>query len=332
MSSDVEIRVGEEIPSPRTVREDLDLSIVIPLLNEAESLGELKTRIVEQFDKGGWKGEIIFVDDGSQDDSLAVIEDIIRSDPRVRAICFRRNFGKAAALNAGFKEVRGRIVITMDADLQDDPAEIPRLVAKLNEGFDVVSGWKKVRHDPLSKTMPSKLFNFVTSTLTGIKLHDFNCGLKAYRRAVVDEIDLYGELHRYIPALAGWRGFRIAELEVTHHARKHGSSKYGAARFLNGFLDLLTVMLLTRFTRKPLHLFGLIGISLGFVGFLIGLYLVSLKIQFGDIQGRSPLLLLAVLLIITGFQLISTGLLAEMLASYRGASDRGYSVERKLGS
>jgi len=331
VSSEVEVRTGEVSSGDPVPAGEIDLSIVVPLLNEEDSLRELKDRIVEQFDGGGWRGEILFIDDGSTDGSFAVIEDMASADPRVRAIRFRRNFGKAAGLNAGFADVRGKMVITMDADLQDDPAEIPALIAKLQEGYDVVSGWKKVRRDPLSKRLPSKLFNFVTSLFTGVKLHDFNCGLKAYRRAAVDEIDLYGELHRYIPALAAWRGFRIAELEVTHHARKHGSSKYGARRFLAGFLDLMTVMLLTRFTRKPLHLFGMVGSILGFVGFLVGLYLVWLKIQFGDIQGRSPLLLLGVLLIITGFQFISTGLLAEMLASHRSETDRGYSVERKLG-
>ncbi len=309
----------------------IDLSIVVPLFNEAESLPELKARIVGQFDKHGWAGEILFVDDGSQDGSFGVIENLAREDARVRSIKFRKNFGKAAALSAGFLEARGGIVITMDADLQDDPSEIPQLVAKIEEGFDVVSGWKKKRKDPLSKTLPSKLFNAVTAFFTGIPIHDFNCGLKAYRHEVIEELDLYGELHRYVPALAGWKGFRITEIEVTHHARLHGESKYGVSRFLAGFLDLLTVMLLTRFTLKPLHLFGAIGGVVGFLGFLISLYLVSLKIRYGDIQGRQPLLALGILLITTGIQFISTGLLAEMLASQRTSRERGYSIERKLG-
>lgn len=311
--------------------EELDLSIVVPLLNEEDSLRELTERVMAEFDKGGWNAEILFIDDGSTDDSFAVIEDLAASDPRVRAIQFRNNFGKAAALDAGFLEARGKIVITMDADLQDDPSEIPRLIARLDEGYDVVSGWKKVRHDPLTKRLPSKLFNSVTSAFTGIKIHDFNCGLKAYRRPVVKEIRLYGELHRYIPALAGWRGFRITELEVTHHARKHGRSKYGARRFMHGFLDLLTVMLLTKFTVKPLHLFGVVGSIMGIIGGLISLYMVTLKIRFGDIQGRVPLLSFAVLLIIMGMQFLSTGLLAEMIASNRAGKESHYSVERRLG-
>jgi len=252
-------------------------------------------------------------------------------DDRVRAVKFRGNFGKAAALTAGFREARGRIVITMDADLQDDPAEIPRLVGRLEEGLDVVSGWKRKRHDPWTKTVPSRLFNRVTSLLTGIPIHDFNCGLKAYRREVVAEIRVYGELHRYIPALAAWKGFRIGEIEVTHHPRRHGRSKYGPKRFLSGFLDLLTVMLLTKYTPKPLHLFGLVGTILGAAGTLIALYMVSLKLRFGDIQGRGPLLSLGVLLIIMGMQFLSTGLLAEMIASHGASPDRDYSIERKLG-
>ncbi len=309
----------------------IDVSVVVPLLNEEETLRELKRGVTEQFDRGGWSGEILFVDDGSKDGSFDQIEEMAAQDPRVVGIRFRRNFGKAAALAAGFDEARGRIVITMDADLQDDPAEIPRLVGKIEEGLDVVSGWKKKRHDPISKTLPSKLFNWVTAKLTGISIHDFNCGLKGYRGEVVREIDLYGELHRYIPALAAWKGFRVGEIEVTHHPRRFGKSKYGARRFLNGFLDLLTVMLLTKYTLKPLHLFGMVGTALGLVGAAISIYMVSLKLRFGDIQGRVPLLSLGVLLIIMGMQFLSTGLLAEMIASHRAGGKRGYTVERKLG-
>ncbi|MFH1681436.1 MAG: glycosyltransferase family 2 protein [Candidatus Eisenbacteria bacterium] len=311
--------------------EEVDLSIVVPLFNEADSLRELKEGITGVLDRGGYAGEIIFVDDGSRDGSFAVIEELASADERVRALRFRSNFGKAAALSAGFGEARGRIVITMDADLQDDPAEIPRLVAKVEEGLDVVSGWKKRRRDPWTKTLPSWFFNKITALFTGIPIHDFNCGLKAYRRDVVKEVEVYGELHRYIPALAAWKGFRIGELEVTHHARKHGRSKYGPRRFLSGFLDLLTVMLLTRYTPKPLHLFGLVGSLLGLVGLLISLYMVTLKLRFGNIQGRVPLLSLGVLLVIMGMQFLSTGLLAEMIASNRAARGRDYSVERKLG-
>lgn len=308
-----------------------DLSIVIPLFNERDSLRELKDRIVAEFDRGGWSGEIIFVDDGSRDGSFGVIEEMAAGDERVRAIKFRNNFGKAAGLSAGFEEVRGRIVITMDADLQDDPSEIPRLVAKIEEGLDVVSGWKKKRHDPWSKTIPSRFFNFVTARITNIPIHDFNCGLKAYRGEVVREIEVYGELHRYIPALAAWKGFRIGEIEVTHHPRPFGRSKYGPRRFMAGFFDLLTITLLTKYNPKPLHLFGFVGAALGAVGFLISLYMVSLKLRYGDIQGRVPLLTFGVLLIIMGMQFLSTGLLAEMIASHRSAANREYTIERKLG-
>ncbi|MFH1279705.1 MAG: glycosyltransferase family 2 protein [Candidatus Eisenbacteria bacterium] len=309
-----------------------DLTVVVPLYNEEESLRELKERICVEFDRGGFRGEIVFIDDGSRDGSFAVIEELAASDERVRAVKFRGNFGKAAALSAGFREARGRIVITMDADLQDDPAEIPRLVEKVEEGLDVVSGWKKTRRDPWTKTLPSRLFNKVTALITGIPIHDFNCGLKAYRRDVVKEIQVYGELHRYIPALAAWKGFRIGELVVTHHPRPYGRSKYGPRRFIAGFLDLLTITLLTKYNPKPLHLFGLVGTIMGLVGVVISLYMVSLKLRYGDIQGRVPLLTLGVLLIIMGMQFLSTGLLAEMIASQRAPHDTEYTVERKLGS
>jgi glycosyltransferase involved in cell wall biosynthesis len=319
-----------ETPAKRG-EEGTDLSIVVPLFNEEDSLLELKERIVAEFERGSHRGEILFVDDGSRDGSFARIEKMAAEDPRVRAIRFRRNFGKAAALSAGFAAASGRVVVTMDADLQDDPAEIPRLLAKLDEGFDVVSGWKRMRHDPWTKTVPSRLFNRVTAVFTGIPIHDFNCGLKAYRREAVEEIEVYGELHRYIPALAAWKGFRIGEIEVTHHPRKHGRSKYGPRRFLAGFLDLLTVMLLTKYTPKPLHLFGLVGTILGLIGFLVSAYMVTLKIRYGNIQGRVPLLSLGVLLVIMGMQFLSTGLLAEMIASHRASQGRDYSVERKIG-
>ncbi|MBN1826791.1 MAG: glycosyltransferase family 2 protein [Candidatus Eisenbacteria bacterium] len=309
----------------------MDLTVLIPLYNEEASLRELKERVASELDRGGYRGEILFVDDGSHDGSFEVIEEMAAGDDRVRAIKFRSNFGKAAALDAGFREARGRMVITMDADLQDDPAEIPKLIARLEEGYDVVSGWKKKRHDPITKTVPSKFFNLVTAAVTGIRIHDFNCGLKAYRAPVVREVRLYGELHRYIPALAGWKGFRVGEMVVTHHPRRHGRSKYGPKRFLAGFLDLLTVMLLTKFTVKPLHLFGLVGSLMGFGGVMISLYMVSLKIRYGDVQGRVPLLSFAVLLIIMGMQFLSTGLLAEMIASRRAGQETHYSIERRLG-
>lgn len=238
----------------------MDVSIIIPLLNEAESLHELAERIHAEATKMKWSYEMIFVDDGSTDGSFEVIKKIKEKNPSVKAIRFRKNFGKSDALAQGFKIASGTYVITMDADLQDDPAEIPNLIHKLEEGYDLVSGWKKTRHDPIGKTIPSKFFNFITRLMTGIKLHDFNCGLKAYRHAVIKDVSLYGELHRYIPALAKWEGYsRITEIPVQHHPRKYGYSKFGLSRFIKGFLDLVTVLFLSRYVKRPLHFFGLIG-------------------------------------------------------------------------
>ncbi|MEN9795704.1 MAG: hypothetical protein RLZZ150_681, partial [Bacteroidota bacterium] len=245
------------------------ISVVIPLLNEEESLPELARQlenVLERVARG--KYEVIFVDDGSTDDSFRVIQDIHARNQRFKAIRFRTNHGKSAALAIGFSECKGDIVITMDADLQDDPNEIPSLVAKLEEGYDLVSGWKRKRHDPWHKTMPSKLFNAVTSRMSGIRLHDFNCGLKGYRREVIENVQVYGEMHRYIPALAHWEGFRVTEIPVQHRARQHGVSKFGMSRFLKGYLDLLTVMFTTRYIKRPLHFFGAVGSLFAVVGFV----------------------------------------------------------------
>jgi glycosyltransferase involved in cell wall biosynthesis len=230
---------------------------------------------------------------------------------------FRRNYRKAAALAIGFKEARGEIVITMDADLQDDPSEIPRLLEKLDEGCDLVSGWKKKRHDPLSKTLPSRLFNKVTSMVSGIRLHDFNCGLKAYRREVCEDAlpYLYGELYRFLPAIAHWAGYRVGEIPVQHHPRQFGYSKFGTKRLLNGFLDLMTITFVVRFMTTPMHIFGSLGLLSSFVGSLVCAYIALLRFEHGNIQNRQPLLLLGVLLIIVGIQFFSTGLLGDMLAS-----------------
>jgi glycosyltransferase involved in cell wall biosynthesis len=317
------------------------LSLVVPLWNERESLAPLKSAIDDVLRASGADAsgtgasatggaEIIFVDDGSTDGSWGAIEEIAAADPRVRAVRFRRNYGKAAALAVGFSVAQGESVVTLDADLQDDPKEIPALLAKLAEGCDVVSGWKKKRRDPLSKTIPSLFFNRVVSVMTRVPIHDMNCGLKAYRRDVVKELELYGELHRYIPALAARRGYRIGEIPVEHHPRRHGRSKYGAWRFVAGFLDLLTIMMISRFTLKPLHFFGSIGLVFGFFGCLVNLYLVGVRLQYGNIQGRTPLLMLGVLLIIVGIQLMSTGLLAELIARSLSRSDPPYSVERRI--
>jgi glycosyltransferase involved in cell wall biosynthesis len=306
------------------------LSIVIPLWNERENLAPLKEAIDRALADAGLSAEILFVDDGSRDGSYEEIERLAAADARVRAVRFRRNYGKAAALAVGFSLARAPVVVTMDADLQDDPSEIPNLLSKLSNGYDVVSGWKKKRRDPISKTIPSLFFNRVVSGLTRVPIHDMNCGFKAYRSEVVKEIDLYGELHRYIPVLAARKGYRIGETPVVHHARAHGKSKYGAWRFVSGFLDLLTILMISRFTLKPLHFFGSIGLLFGAAGTIVNLYLVSIWIRFHNIQGRQPLLMLGVLLIIVGIQLLSTGLLAELIARNLSRGDTTYSVERRI--
>jgi len=308
----------------------LDVSIVVPLFDERENLAALKEAIDRALAGAKLDAEILFIDDGSRDGSFEEIERLAAADARVRSVRFRRNYGKAAALAVGFSLAAAPIVITMDADLQDDPNEIANLVAKIREGADVVSGWKKKRRDPLSKTIPSLFFNRVVSLFTRVPIHDMNCGLKAYRSEVVKEIDLYGELHRYIPVLAARKGYRISETPVAHHPRRHGRSKYGAWRFVSGFLDLLTILLISRFTLKPLHFFGSIGLAFGAAGTLVNLYLVSIWLRFHNIQGRTPLLMLGVLLIIVGIQMFSTGLLAELIARNLSRGEKTYSVERRI--
>jgi len=306
------------------------VSIVVPLWNERENLAALKEAIDRALADAKLDAEILFIDDGSRDGSFEEIERLAAADARVRSVRFRRNYGKAAALAVGFSLAAAPIVVTMDADLQDDPGEIPNLIAKIGDGADVVSGWKKKRRDPLSKTIPSLFFNRVVSLLTRVPIHDMNCGLKAYRSGVVKEIDLYGELHRYIPVLAARKGYRIAETPVAHHPRFRGKSKYGAWRFVSGFLDLLTILLISRFTLKPLHFFGSIGLVFGAAGTLVNLYLVGIWLRFHNIQGRTPLLMFGVLLIIVGIQMLSTGLLAELIARNLSRGDKTYSVERRI--
>jgi glycosyltransferase involved in cell wall biosynthesis len=307
-----------------------DVSVVVPLYNEAESLGELEGGIRENLSGLGLSYEILFVDDGSTDASFDVVRDLHARRPGIRGIRFRRNYGKAAALAVGFGAARGRFIVTMDADLQDDPAEIGALLDKLNEGYDLVSGWKKLRRDPWTKRWPSKLFNRVTARVSGIRIHDFNCGLKAYRKDVTEDIGVYGELHRYLPVLAHWRGYRVGEIVVHHRERKYGRTKYGLQRFIRGFLDLLTVVLITRYTRSPLHFFGTTGVVMNLVGIGVNLYLLGLKIQYGNIQGRTPLLMLGVLLMLVGTQFISIGLLGEMIARIQQSSERDYSVRERI--
>lgn len=292
-----------------------DLSIVIPFYNEEESLSILYEKIVLVLNKLGKSYEIIFIDDGSTDNSYNIVSDIQNGDPNLKIVKFRSNFGKAKALNEGFKKAKGRIVFTMDADLQDDPEEIPNFLNKIDEGFDLVSGWKIKRHDPLEKRLPSKLFNKTTSLVTGLKLHDFNCGFKAYKREILEEIRVYGELHRYIPALAHWQGYTVGEISVRHHARKFGVSKYGWERYFRGLFDLCTVVLLTKYIRNPLHLFGFSGIASLLVGTVILCFLTGLQILYGGILGHRPLSFFAVLLILVGGQLVSLGLMAEFLSN-----------------
>jgi dolichol-phosphate mannosyltransferase len=258
--------------------------------------------------------EAIFVDDGSTDGTFSALTRLHAAERNVRVVRLRRNFGKAAALVAGFDQARGETVVTIDGDLQDDPAEIPRLLAKLDEGFDLVSGWKTRRRDPLSRRILSRIFNRVTSAFSGVRLHDMNCGLKAYRAEVVHGLRLYGELHRFIPVLAHYRGFRIAELPVNHRPREHGRSRYGVERYVRGFLDLLTVSFIGRYRHRPLHLFGGLGLILGFIGSAILVYLTVVK-ALGHAIGQRPLLLLGVLLVVIGMQFFSLGLISEMITS-----------------
>lgn len=290
-------------PEPR-------ISVVVPVYNERESLTALHARLGQVL--AGEAYELLFVDDGSCDGSTQILDSIRAADSHVRVLHFGRNFGKADALACGFRESRGDIVVTMDSDLQDDPEEIPRLVATLEEGYDLVSGWKERRQDPRSKTIPSRFFNWTTSRLTGIPLRDFNSGFKAYRRPVLEHLDLYGELHRFIPAMVYWKGFRVTEIPVVHHPRKWGRSKYGLWRFFAGFLDLTTVLFLTRFRHRPLHVFGMLGLMSAAIGLLINLYLSVLWVQ-GERIGSRPLLMLGVLLMVIGIQFFSMGLLAEMV-------------------
>jgi len=288
------------------------ISIVIPLLNEEESLQELYERIMEHV-PAGFEGEVWFIDDGSTDTSWAVIASLAAKDPRIHGVRFRRNYGKSAALQAGFERVKGQYVITMDADLQDDPAEIPALINTLSQGYDLISGWKKMRYDPITKTIPSKFFNAVTSWVSGIKLHDFNCGLKAYRYEVVKDVHVYGEMHRYVPLLAHWQGYRaIGEQVVTHHPRKHGKTKFGLNRFINGFLDLISIVFIHKYLQRPMHFFGGLGTVFILTGSVITAWLVVARLFFNQYLSDRPLFILAIFLVVLGVQFFSTGLLAEL--------------------
>lgn len=302
------------------------VSVVVPLFNERAALDELYARLTAVLDVVAITYEIIFVDDGSKDDSLPRLKEFRASNRSVRYIRFRRNFGKSAALAAGFRYARYSIIVTIDADLQDIPEQLPLMLTKLDEGYDLVCGWRHNRRDRLSKRMASRIYNVVTGMLTGVRLHDLNCGFKCIRREVLDEVMVYGERHRFIPVLASYRGFRLGEVKIDHAPRAHGSSRYGIERVLGGMFSLLTIILMTRYTNKPLHFFGFLGSMLFSIGFIIDAYLVILRL-FMENQWLSnrPALIVGTLLIIVGVQLILFGLLAEMIAfSYRRESD--YSI------
>jgi glycosyltransferase involved in cell wall biosynthesis len=287
------------------------VSLVVPGLNEAESLPELARRINQAL--GGKEHyELIFVDDGSTDNTWGVIKQLSDDNPNIRGVRLRKNFGKAMALSAGFRKARGNILITMDADLQDDPADLPNFLAKIEEGYDVVVGWKVNRLDPVNRRVLSRIFNGTVGMLTGVRLHDMNCGFKGYRNEVIRTIPIYGDLFRFIPALAAAQGFRVVEVPVTHHARKYGRSRYGLERILRGFFDLLSVLFLTRYQKKPMHLFGFVGLMLASAGFVIEAYLTALWFL-GHKIGDRPLLLLGVLMIVTGIQFFSMGFIGEFL-------------------
>jgi len=312
------------------VENKIDISVVIPLLDEKDSLPELYQKLRAVLDSLDSSYELIFVDDGSRDGSFDVLKELREADPRVKVIQFRKNYGKSAALSVGFKAASGDIIFTIDADLQDDPQEIPNLLRKLEQGYDLVSGWKRKRRDPLIKRLSSRLFNRVTSMLTGIKIHDLNCGLKVYRREVIQAIKLYGQLHRFLPVLAHWDGFRVGEVVVRHHPRKYGRTKFGLSRYSAGFFDLITVMFLTRYNRRPLHLFGIAGLVSFLAGFGISLYLTIQRLTAARYLSNRPLLFLGVLLIIVGVQFVSIGLLGEMIT--RSSRDlEEYSIKTTLG-
>ncbi len=323
-----------------------DVTVLVPVLDEESSVAELTERVTAVFQGAGRSFELVFVDDGSRDGTADRVRELHRQDPRVKLVRFRRNFGKAAAITAGVEHSSGRIVVTIDGDLQDVPEEIPRFLDQLETGdLDLVSGWKQDRQDPASKRYPSKLFNWATRRLAQVDLHDFNCGFKAYRREVLEQVAIYGELHRFIPVLASRRGFRIGEIPVAHEKRRHGRSKYGWDRLYKGLLDLLTVLFITKYTRRPLHLFGVIGLIFISIGFAVNFYLAglwfiaqskfaTLQALFGVDQGFSlsdrPLLLFGILLLLLGFQTLTTGLLGEMITFKNFRRSDSYSVQELL--
>jgi glycosyltransferase involved in cell wall biosynthesis len=297
----------------------VNVSVVVPLLNEQESLPELTQGIENALTQAGYSFEIIFVDDGSTDSSWSVIQQLNSELSYVKGVRLRRNYGKSAALQEGFELAKGEFICTMDADLQDDPNELPDMIQMLKDGLDLVSGWKQKRYDPISKTIPSKFFNYVTSKAAGIHLHDFNCGLKAYKSDVIRSIFLYGELHRYIPLLAKWEGFgKIGEKVVTHHARKYGYSKFGLSRFIKGFLDLVSILFVQRYLQRPMHFFGTLGTLSLLSGTGIVSWLVFARIFMNQYLSNRPLLIIGVLFMVLGVQFFSVGLIGELLIKQNG--------------
>lgn len=304
-------------------------TIMIPVYNEESNVKPLYGQLKSVIEGMGAGVEILFIDDGSTDNTFGALRQLYKEDKRVKVIQFRRNFGKSAALSAGFRHAKGEIIITIDGDLQDDPAEIPRFLEKIDEGYDLVAGWKFHRKDPVTKRVSSKIFNWLAATLTKVKVHDFNCCFKAYTKEVAKDLNIYGELHRYIPALARWKGYRIAEIKVKHRPRKHGRSKYGFERLMRGFFDLITVKFLTTYTSRPLHFFGFVGAIFSFLGFLTGSYIVYLW-SLDEKVGDRPLLMLSVLLIVLGIQFVSLGLLGEMVVSTHQEQTEGYNIREIL--
>ena len=312
----------------------MDVSIIVPVYNEEESLPELCAWIQRVVKENNFSYEVIFVDDGSSDDSWNIIQTLHTHDSNIKGIKFQRNYGKSAALNEGFKSAKGNVVITMDADMQDSPDEIPELRRMIaQDGYDLVSGWKKLRHDPLSKTIPSKFFNWVTSKVSKIKLHDFNCGLKAYRLKVVKSIEVYGEMHRYIPVIAKWAGFKkIGEKVVEHRARKYGTTKFGGlSRFINGFLDLASITFVSKYGKRPMHFFGTWGTICFLIGFIMSIYFIITRLMNSSIGlSNRPPFYIALTIMIIGSQLFLTGFVAELIS--RNAQGRNnYLVEKKAG-
>ncbi|MBT7422661.1 MAG: glycosyltransferase family 2 protein [Candidatus Marinimicrobia bacterium] len=293
----------------------MKISVIIPVYNEVESINELYNQLLKALQEFS-RYEIIFIDDGSSDGSVETIKKISELDNSINLIQFHRNYGKSAALAEGFKHAKGNYIVTMDADLQDDPKEISNLINKLEEGFDLVSGWKKDRKDPLSKRLPSKLFNFVTRLFTGVNIHDFNCGLKIYRKAVVKTLELYGGRHRYIPAMAGQKKFKVTEIIVNHRPRIYGETKYGGSRLFHGLFDLISILFLSKYTQSPMYFFGKIGLITFLSGIIIEIYVLYLKYSLGDpFAKHMALLMLGILIIVVGIQFFSIGLVGEMIAN-----------------